>query len=149
MYIYMCFLIYYILMIAHIKNRLFLSELIIFSAITAALHYLALTFSLYWSIEWYDIMMHFLGGVTMAFLAVFVLFTSEYIKGMAGLRSHILVVFLALVSFTLIVGLIWELWEIFVGFSDILEDRGDTILDLIMDTLGAITVFVYVKEKME
>lgn len=130
-------------------EKKFLKELLVFSIITALLHLLALEYSLYWSVDWFDILTHFLGGVTMGFLAVFILFTSEYIKPLCALKHHSLIIFLAIISFVLIVGLSWELWEIFVGFSDVLNDRGDTILDLIMDTLGGVVVYVYVNNKIE
>lgn len=84
----------------------------------------------------------------MAFLVVFLLFTSEYIKPLCALKHHSLIILLAIISFVLVVGLSWELWEIFVGFSDVFKDRGDTILDIIMDMLGGVAVFYYVKKRI-
>jgi len=41
------------------------------------------------------------------------------------------------------IGLSWELWELFVGFTDVLSDRTDTIIDLIMDLIGGTSAIIY------
>ena len=122
-------------------KKKFLKELIVVSIVVLVLHVLALQYSLYWSIDWYDILMHFLGGLTMGILATYIFFTSNYIKSTAVLKDNKFVVFVIISLFTLSVGLIWELWEVFVEFSNVLEDQVDTIIDLIMDMLGAFTAF--------
>ena len=43
----------------------------------------------------------------------------------------------------MVVGLGWELWEIFVGFTNTLNDLGDTIIDIIMDFLGSVFAIYY------
>jgi hypothetical protein len=44
----------------------------------------------------------------------------------------------------LVIGLGWELWEIFVGLTNVLKDKNDTILDLIMDLIGgSFAIFYY------
>jgi hypothetical protein len=133
----------------NIFKKQFLKELLISSIVVCVLHLLALQYFLYWTIDWYDILTHYLGGVTMGFLATYIFFTSKYIKPLYSIRDHKWTVFLTISFFTLSVGLTWELWELFVGFSDVLEDRVDTIIDLIMDMLGAFSVFIYVKDKIK
>lgn len=44
---------------------------------------------------------------------------------------------------TLVIGLFWELWELFVGLSDVIKDQFDSFLDLVMDTAGAISAVLY------
>ena len=122
-----------------------LIELLILAVIVAFLHYLALTFYLYWTIEWFDIMMHFLGGAVIAILSMFLFYTSGY---MDFPKEHIGSVFAMTLGSVLLIGLVWELWELFVGFSDVLEDQADTFLDLIMDTVGGIVAFTYGKKKI-
>jgi hypothetical protein len=129
-------------MIKQLKNREYLLELGFFATLTAVLHYIALVNFLYWNIDWFDILMHFLGGVTMGLLALFVFFTSGYFKTFATLRKNRLLVLFVLISFTAVIGLGWELWEIFSGFSHVLTDQIDTIIDLFMDLLGAFSVFL-------
>jgi hypothetical protein len=134
-------------MIKEVFQKKFLKELFISSILVLFLHCSALKYSLYWTIDWFDIPMHFLGGATMAFLALFIFFTSGYFRKTVEIKNNKIAVFLIVVLFTLVVGLVWELWEIFVGFSDVLTDKTDTIIDLIMDTIGAFSVFYYSKNK--
>jgi len=120
-----------------------LIELFILAVIVAFLHYLALTFYLYWTIEWFDIVMHFLGGATIAILAMFLFYTSGY---MDFPKAHIGSIFAMTIGSVLLAGLVWELWELFVGFTDVIEDQGDTFLDLLMDVIGGIVAFAYGKK---
>lgn len=120
-------------------------ELLLVTIFIATLHHLALTYFLYWTFDWFDILMHFLGGLTIGLFALYVFFTSGYVKYP---NDHWVVVLSVTVGAVLIVGLVWELWELFVGFTDVLQDRGDTILDLIMDTLGALCAYYYGKNKI-
>lgn len=129
-------------MFKYLKNREYLLELGFFALLTAILHYVALVNFLYWNVDWFDIMMHFLGGVTMAYLALFVFFTSNYLPHFAKHRDNLWLVFFVVMAFTAVIGLGWELWEIFYGMTDIFSDKFDTILDLIMDILGAGAVFL-------
>ena len=127
------------------NKKSLLLEILIFSVILAFLHYLAITFFLYWTIEWFDILMHFLGGFVLALIAMFLFYTSGY---MDFPKDHIGSIFAMTISFVLLIGLVWELWELFIGFTDVLEDQGDTLLDLIMDTIGGIIAFSYGKKKI-
>lgn len=51
-------------------------------------------------------------------------------------------------SFVLIIGLGWELWELFVGFTDIISDRLDTMIDLMMDFIGGYFAFLHIDKKL-
>jgi hypothetical protein len=136
-------------MIKHLKNRIFLPELLFFALLTAVLHYISLVNHLYFTVYWFDIPMHFLGGLTMGFLALFIFFTSGYVPPLSRIKDNRCAVFVVVVSFTLVIGLGWELWEIFVGFSDVMKDQGDTMLDLVMDFFGALAAFYYSKTKIK
>ena len=61
-------------------------------------------------------------------------------------KDHIGSIFAMTLGSVLLVGLVWELWELFVGFTDVVKDGGDTFIDLVMDTLGGITAFIYGKK---
>ena len=126
------------------RKKLF-GEIVGLSVAVAIIHYFACEYSLYWAISWFDILMHFLGGLLMGFIALFVFFTSEKISFP---KNNRVLIFSLTIGFVLIVGLIWELWELFVGFSDVLNDVGDTILDLIMDTAGAIVAYLLTIKKI-
>lgn len=135
-------------MIKKVFQKKFLLELFLITVFVATLHVTALSLSLYWIIEWFDILMHFLGGVAMAYLALFIFFTSGYFKGMSRVKDNRLVVFFIVMMFTATIGLGWELWELFTGISSIFLDKLDTIVDLIMDMLGALFVLIISRSKL-
>ncbi len=122
-------------------------EVFVVALLVALLHKMALVYSLYWAIEWFDIPMHFLGGFLIGILAMFVFFTSGWVNFTKNIREWQMLLFITVAS-VLIVGLAWELWELFYGLTDLFEDRADTILDVIMDTIGAFSAFYYGKGKI-
>ncbi len=134
-------------MLQNLMRRPLLVELFISAVVVAGLHYAALTFSLYWTTEWFDILMHFLGGAVIGLGSSFVFFTSGYIPVTLQIRNSSLILLMMIFS-VLVVGLAWEVWELFAGFTEIGTDLADTILDIIMDTLGGIAAFYYVKGKI-
>ncbi|MCB9805689.1 hypothetical protein H6775_00850 [Candidatus Nomurabacteria bacterium] len=113
--------------------------------LVAILHKIALVLFLYWTVDWFDILMHGLGGLSLGFLFLFIFYTS----GFSNLdQSHFFYVFFITIGSVLIVGLIWELWEVFVGLTDVLKDQLDTISDIVMDMVGATLSFLYFKLKI-
>lgn len=118
-------------------------EIVTLSVIVALLHKAALSFYLYYTISWFDIVMHFLGGGLIGLIILFSLYIYEWEPFH---KNHKINVFIVAVGGVLIVGLVWELWELFVGFTDIVKDGPDTLLDIIMDLLGASMAFMYAKK---
>lgn len=97
----------------------------------ALMHNLAITFYFYWQYPWFDILMHFWGGVVVA-LGVGMLpsFGVRYISRPPSLFQIGVAI--------LLVGLSWELFEYSVGiWANEPGFVSDTVLDLVMDTLGA------------
>lgn len=86
--------------------------------------------------------MHILGGFVIGLILLFVFIN---FIGVAFL-NHKKVVFILTLSGVLVVGLAWELWEIFFGFTDILTDQVDTMIDVVMDSIGALFAFIYSKK---
>lgn len=85
------------------------------------------TESLYWKYVWFDVPMHFLGGIVVALLAV-------------SLREKFSPLLFIAVVF--VVGVGWEVIEYFYnGISKETNYVFDTALDLLMDTLGAVVVY--------
>jgi hypothetical protein len=128
-----------------IYHKKLFREIFSLSIIIAGLHYYATINSLYWSIGWFDILMHFLGGLLMGLIAIFIFFISEKIDFP---RNSRIVIFSVVMGFVLIVGLTWELWELFAGLSDVINDLGDTILDLIMDIIGGVIAYLLTVKKI-
>jgi hypothetical protein len=112
-------------------NRYFIPSFALLILI-ALLHYIALDRAYYWTVSWYDIMMHFLGGLWVALFIVWVVQSNIF----PFLRSHLS--FASLLVCVIGVGLVWEYYEIFFGLTFVTDPEywGDTALDLVMDTVG-------------
>jgi uncharacterized membrane protein YjdF len=108
-------------------------------------HLFALYFSIYWTVEGYDSIMHMFGGFIGALLVIYTL--QKIGISPQSLPKKIILLLFVVIS-VIAVGSIWELWEIFVGFTDPFTDMLDTISDLIMDTLGSIIGFIYYDKKL-
>ncbi len=86
--------------------------------------------------------MHLLGGFIIGLIAVFILLNNFRI----GILEDKKVTLILVLSFVIIIGLGWELWELFFGFTNILEDRVDTLIDVTMDFIGGYFAFLYSKK---
>lgn len=128
------------------KKHPILFRIMFFSALLLIGHIIALQFSIYWTTEGYDSMMHAFGGFIGALMVIYTL--QKIGVSPQTLPKKIILLLFVTVS-VIAVGSIWELWEIFVGFTDPFTDFADTISDLIMDTLGAIIGFIYYDKKLK
>ena len=129
------------------KHSLSLSIMIV-GALVAVFHVTALNFSLYWVISWFDIMMHFLGGALVGLFGVWVY--GKLWKDKLLNDKHYNVLF-NVVIFVTIVGLFWETFELLFDVTSTtrLSYKGDTSLDFIMNTIGAIIGYFYAKWVIE
>jgi hypothetical protein len=113
-------------------NKYFWPSFVVLLLITT-LHWFGFLYDYYSDIWWYDIILHFLGGLWVFLFTLWFLFT-QYIKKLLDYVS-----IRDLVFFVLIVGISWEIFELIMGFESI-SNKGyisDTLLDLIMDIIGA------------
>ncbi len=119
------------------KKQLFIFNILLI-IIIAILNKVALNFFLYWKWWWFDIMMHFLGGLWVGGATLWVYYFSGYFR--ANQNKKILL-WLSIIS-VVVIGVGWEVFE-FVTAIEIFSDGyvGDTILDLIMDTTGAVVAY--------
>ena len=96
----------------------------------------------YWySLIWYlDIVMHFLGGFWVGLFFLYVFFRKEQPSFTSGL-------FFKLLFITLLVGLLWELYEFLLNIIAITPfNLNDTILDIFSSLLGStVSVFYFLK----
>jgi peptidoglycan/LPS O-acetylase OafA/YrhL len=104
-----------------------------------AMHILALKLFLYWTTDWYDIVMHALGGFLIGLIVIAFIRRAHISKEI--LNKNLL--FLSVILAVLVIALSWELWEIFIGWTDVLKDGGDTILDVIMGLIGGVVAILY------
>lgn len=99
---------------------------LILSALLATLHLWAFEEFLYWRYVWFDILMHFLGGLALGvFLAAF-------------LNAWRPMLFLVACT-AILTG--WELFEYLLGFPREANYVFDTALDLLMGTLGMLLAY--------
>ncbi len=103
-----------------------LSYAFVLSLVLALLQAWALAEFLYWRYAWFDIPMHFLGGAAIAAFLV------------ALLMHHRLKTFVVLM---IVATIGWEVFEYLFGLPRESNYALDTALDLVMDTLGALTVY--------
>ena len=98
--------------------------LLVSSSLTIILHAIGLEFFLYWSLWWFDILMHALGGFSLGLLCV-LLFPDRY----RYLRYIIL--------FGVIIG--WEVFEVvFINIeTGTVSYAIDTVLDLVIGFTAA------------
>ena len=124
-------------------------------------HNIATGLAIYWIYFWFDIPMHFLGGFWVALVGlVFVfnfqkpIFKEREILGfnLSEKTALVLSAFLIIVSFTALIGVLWEfyefLWDIFISVKTpaviMGGDNVDTLKDLFFDLLGGSTcVLIY------
>jgi hypothetical protein len=100
--------------------------------IIAALHWIGTIYSFYYILDWFDIVMHFLGGAWVVLFTLWVLNT-QYAGALSRFTS-----FFHLIAIVVIVGVLWEALEIYMGFTSFADPQywSDTPMDLVMDVLG-------------
>jgi len=84
-------------------------------------------------------MMHFLGGAWIAVVALWFFYFSGHLKTKIKTSRAI---FIAITS-AIIIGILWEVYELIIGLTLWPEDSFDTITDVVMDTLGAMFSYMY------
>lgn len=112
-------------------QRSYLFFILGLSTLVSVLNAIALKHNLYYSIWWADIIVHTLGGATIAAIAIYI-FRSKF-----SLRHIVL--------FVLVVGVAWEILEATTGMTSV-GSRGfmaDTLGDLCFDIVGAYAVAVF------
>ncbi len=105
------------------------------------LNLVATELHLHWSLWWIDVILHFLGGLTVALFILWFFAANFDLKNWS--QGKILAV--ALVG-AICVGVLWEFYELYFGmtlFSDGWHYYADTGSDLIMDFVGGIFGFIW------
>ncbi len=113
--------------------------------LVSGLHFLAEVFYWYVSIWWFDNLMHFLGGLFLAFFSATIFY--KYLKDKNNRK-----IFFSIMFFVILIGLGWELFEYavqyFIKGSHRLADITDSFFDMIFDILGgALGILFVLKEK--
>ncbi len=99
---------------------------------------LAMKYSWYIIIPWFDMPMHYLGGIWAGMLSLFFIIT--YVLPRYPTCSNTQRVLLV-IGCVLAIGIGWEVFEFILGKVTYIDfgDVADTISDLALDTIGGIT----------
>lgn len=112
-----------------------LNAIAVLVCVIATLHFLAINYYLYWMFWWYDIIVHFLGGVFVGLLALWLRYFSGYLGAHAVPALSQVLLFVG-VS-VLVIGVGWEVFEWVTGETFRAEGYWqDTIVDVVLDLLG-------------
>ena len=103
------------------------------------LHEIGSVFYLYWSVVWFDGLVHYVGALAVGFLTLWVWYVSGLFGHSTPSRKEAMVFSLLTV---MVIGLGWEYFEYAYGIA---VPAGvnyalDTFHDLLFDFLGALTV---------
>lgn len=117
-------------------------HVMVFGLILIWIHMTAMRFHWYWHMPWFDSISHFIGGIFAAFVMVFFVYLYMESKGrdVNEAYSARTIIFGAFV-----IGCLWEIFEHFFNVSIDPLSSLDTVIDLAMDTLGALVVYWYVR----
>ncbi|MEK9177375.1 MAG: hypothetical protein AAB923_03700 [Patescibacteria group bacterium] len=121
------------------SSRIAFGAVIALSALVLALvHAAAVEHFLYWRFHWFDLPVHFLGGLLVG-LSFTWLLAYEFVAATRRTRARFVLVMAAV----LIVGLLWEYFEYAIGVTK--GQAGywqDTAGDIVMDILGGATAYL-------
>lgn len=100
------------------------------------LNYIAGVFYLYWTLWWFDNIVHFLGGVSLGFFSL-------YLSSFVFFKDRVSFTRAAIISFVvaMIASGAWELFE-YIYDPSLFSEKYDTLHDLIADAIGAILAFL-------
>ena len=118
------------------NRRKLLVVILALSVLVTFLHLTALRYALYYVVPWFDVGMHFLGGALVALMGVWC--ARFFLFGEAIPGKHILLIVLVAAG---VIGVLWEVFEYFTGLRTAYNYPLDTLKDLIMDLLGAMSVY--------
>lgn len=126
------------------EKEKFFRKISLLIAAVFVLHFLALEFHLYWSVWWYDMPVHFIGGMFVSLLFL-------WFRGFSGARETSgefvgknSVSFLKIFVVVLAVGIGWEIFEYSTGFSRMSSGYwGNSFTDILMDILGGSAGFLF------
>jgi hypothetical protein len=111
------------------------------------LHTLASYFYWYFTIPWFDLLMHFIGGVTVAIFSFWILY-KNYIVWLED--GRLWKAFRVTILMVLVIALLWELMEFSVqGLFrvKVLADVPDSISDVALGLVGGVFGHFYILSK--
>lgn len=128
------------------QSRTFPIFLVVLIVAIAVVNGFAESYYWYWRMRWFDMPMHFSGGVWLAGAAVW----WRYYRNGKIAVSFLQILMTCLLA-ALGVGLLWEVFEAWLSFVTVghINAMPDTLGDLLFDTTGGtvVAVFVWLRRK--
>jgi len=124
-----------------IKMRAFWESFFVL-IILAILFFWGHHYHLFWKYKWFDIPVHFLGGVWAALTALWISCHFGYTNSIINYK---LKTFLIVLFAVLIIGISWEVFEV-IGKITFIHDVGywpDTLSDVLNSFMGGIVAYYY------
>jgi len=124
-----------------LKKPLFL-EMFVLLMIVGVLNYIATIYHLYWFIYEFDSLVHFLAGASVSFFFLWFYFYSGFFNPQ---KRNLINFFIVAAVGAMFVAISWEIYELLLGEAIIggSEYSYDTMMDLLMDFLGAVAACFY------
>ena len=122
------------------QKKLFSIILLILIYVIFSLDLAANQYFLYWRFWWFDIVMHFLGGLWIVLLSYYIFYLSGYFKKF-NLKGKTILILSFFVLF--LVGVFWELFEYLVGAVPETGYALDTCSDLAMNIVGGGIIYFF------
>lgn len=117
-------------------------HVMLFGVILIWVHMTAMRLHWYWYMPWFDSISHFIGGIFAAFVMVFFVYLYRESRGRNTDEAYSAT---TIIFGTFMIGILWEVFEHFFNVSIDPLSSLDTVIDLGMDTLGALVVYWYVR----
>lgn len=112
----------------------------------AFLHITAIVFYLYWIFWWYDMFVHFLGGIFIALFVLWIQFFSGYVSVPVSFSARHAFFFTLFWLFAIGIG--WEVFERLVGHTWSIEGYWlDTSIDVALGIIGGVVGFLFFRGK--
>ncbi|NFH66909.1 hypothetical protein FC952_16330 [Clostridium botulinum] len=106
------------------------------------------TLNNFYRYEWWDTMLHFVSGIIIGFFAIIIL--KKYNPHTSMNNYNPIFVFIFVLSFAALCGVIWEIYEFTIDTLFNLDMQGveccgvtDTMVDLIADLIGSIISYIF------
>jgi len=118
------------------QSRPFPSSLLVLVVAIAVVNAFAEYYHWYWLMRWFDMPMHFAGGVWVAGVVLWWRFFSGKFTSLPSAKA----IFAWAIGGAIGIGLVWEVYEATVSYFTVghMNDILDTIGDLVLDTIGGI-----------
>jgi len=111
------------------------------TALLAVLHLVAMELYFYWTVWWFDNLIHFLAGLAGGMTALWAFYNSGIFFKHSPRLWEIIIISLSCIF---VVGVAWEYFEFVYGLTEVDASHyiSDTFLDLTMDLLGSVVASI-------